>query len=161
MTPAAAPPPSPLAPSSPAPGDPRRRPRGRWPAWLRRGGPPGGLGWRRALLLRRVLAVALAVAALVLGLSPTGRAPVVPVVVAAAAVPAGGRLTPADLAVREWPAELVPAGAAHEVAAVDGRALVAAARVGEPITDARLAGVAPATDPTTAVVPVRLADPAV
>ncbi|MCO1658927.1 SAF domain-containing protein [Pseudonocardia humida] len=144
-----------------APGDPRRRPPGRRPAWLRRGGPPGRLGWRRALLLRRVLAAALAATALVLALSPAERVAVVPVVVAAADVPAGARLTAADLVVREWPAELAPAGVAHEVPALDGRSLVAAARAGEPITDARLAGAAPATDPGTAVVPVRLADPAV
>jgi len=154
----------PVAPPT-APDDPRRRPRGRSPAWSRRAGPrsrsPGRLGWRRALLLRRALAAALACAALVLALSPAGTAAVVPVVVAAADVPAGARLTPADLVVREWPAALAPAGVAHEVAALDGRSLVAAARAGEPLTDARLAGAAPVSEPGAAVVPVRLADPAV
>jgi Flp pilus assembly protein CpaB len=108
-----------------------------------------------------VLAVAAAVTALALALSPAEQAAVVPVVVAAVDVPAGGRLTPTDLAVREWPADLVPDGVVREVPALDGRSLVAAARAGEPITDARLTGAAPTTDPGTAVVPVRLADPAV
>ncbi|WP_214401877.1 SAF domain-containing protein, partial [Pseudonocardia lacus] len=107
-----------------------------------------------------LLAVALALAALVLALSPAEHAATVPVVVAAADVPVG-RLTPADLVVREWPAELVPEGVAHDVPDLDGRSLVAAARAGEPITDARLVGAAQETDPGTAVVPVRLADPAV
>jgi pilus assembly protein CpaB len=136
------------------------RPPGRWPAWLRRGAPPGRLGWRRSLLLRRLVAAALAVAALVLAVRPAEPGAVVPVLVAAADLPAGARLAPDDLAVRSWPAELAPAGALRELPA-DGRALVGAARAGEPITDARLAGADRATEPGTAVVPVRLADPGV
>jgi Flp pilus assembly protein CpaB len=110
------------------------------------------------LLLRRALAAALAGFALVLALSPPGSTPVVPVVVAAADLPAGAPLHAADLAVREWPAELAPGGAVRAVAELDGRSLVGAARVGEPITDARLAGAGPASGPDGAVVPVRLAD---
>jgi pilus assembly protein CpaB len=165
----AAPSTTPLPPAAPsiaphsAPGSPGRGPRPptRWPAWLRRGGPPGRLGWRRALLLRRLVAAALAGTALALALSPAERAAVVPVVVAAADLPAGDRLSPDDVAVRDWPAAVAPAGALREIPAVDGRSLVAAARAGEPITDARLAGTGPTSGPGSAVVPVRLADPAV
>lgn len=144
------PPQSPAGPD--VPGASRRSAR------LRRGPLPGRLGWRRGLLLRRALAAALAGFALVLALSPPGRTPVVPVVVAAADLPTGTPLHPADLAVREWPADLAPSGATRAVAEVDGRSLVGAARAGEPITDTRLAGAGPASGPDGAVVPVRLAD---
>jgi Flp pilus assembly protein CpaB len=60
------------------------------------------------------------------------------------------------------PDSLRPAGTLTTAESIDGRFLAGAARVGEPITDARLAGassVLHATgDPRTAVVPVRLAD---
>ena len=56
----------------------------------------------------------------------------------------------------------MPAGALREPAAAEGRVLVGAARAGEPITDVRLAGAAPAAPgPSAAAVPVRLADPGV
>lgn len=109
-------------------------------------------------MLRRALAAALAGAALVFALIPPVSTPAVPVVVAAADLPAGAPLRAVDLAVREWPADLAPRGAAPVVADVDGRSLVGAARAGEPITDARLAGAGPVSGPDGAVVPVRLAD---
>jgi pilus assembly protein CpaB len=142
-----------LAPHSPA-----GRPPSRLATPFRRGGPPGRLGWRRGLLLRRALAAALAVTALVLALAPTDTAAVVPVVVAAADLPSGSALHAGDLTVREWPAELAPGGAVRAVPDADGRSLVGAVRAGEPITDARLAGAVPVGGPDAAVVPVRLAD---
>ncbi|TQM05972.1 SAF domain-containing protein [Pseudonocardia kunmingensis] len=117
-----------------------------------------GPGWRRLALLRRVAAGLLALLALVLALAPESAG--VPVVVAASDVPAGSTLRAGDLAVRQWPAELVPAGALREPAAADGHVLVGAARAGEPLTDTRLAGPAAVfgAPPGAAAVPVRLAD---
>jgi pilus assembly protein CpaB len=119
-----------------------------------------GPGWRRVALLRRAAAGALALFALVLAVAPGSHTGGVPVVVAAADVAAGATLRPADLAVRRWPAELVPAGALRDPVGADGRVLVGAARTGEPITDARLAGPAAALGAPAgaAAVPVRLAD---
>jgi pilus assembly protein CpaB len=119
-----------------------------------------GPGWRRVALLRRVAAGALALLALVLAVAPGSGAGGVPVVVTATDVAAGATLHTADLAVRRWPAELVPAGALPDPAGADGRVLVGAARAGEPITDTRLAGPAAALGAPHggAAVPVRLAD---
>jgi len=100
----------------------------------------------------------LAVTALALALAPAGNTAVVPVVVAVADLPSGAPLRAADLAVREWPAELAPGGAVRAVPDADGRSLVGAVRAGEPITDARLAGAGPVGGPDAAVVAVRLAD---
>jgi pilus assembly protein CpaB len=119
-----------------------------------------GPGWRRIALLRRAAAGVLAAVALVLALAPGPDATGVPVLVAAADVAAGSTLASADLAVRRWPADLVPGGALPNAARAEGRVLVGAARVGEPITDTRLAGPAAAlgAPPGSAAVPVRLAD---
>lgn len=119
-----------------------------------------GPGWRRVALLRRVAAGALALLALVLAVAPGSASGGVPVVVAGADLPAGATLRAADLAVRSWPADLVPAGALADPVAADGRVLVGAARAGEPITDTRLAGPAAALGAPAgaAAVPVRLAD---
>src|SRR5918998_6063707 len=89
-----------------------------------------GPGWRRVALLRRLAAGVLATLALVLALAPGPDADGVPVVVAAADVAAGATLGPADLAVRRWPAELVPGGALPDPAGAEGRVLVGAARAG-------------------------------
>jgi pilus assembly protein CpaB len=119
-----------------------------------------GPGWRRLALVRRIAAGLLTVLALVLALAPGSGAAGAPVLVAMADVAAGSTLRAADLAVRRWPAELVPAGALRAVQAADGRVLVGAARAGEPITDVRLAGPAAALGAPAgaAAVPVRLAD---
>lgn len=120
--------------------------------------PLGTPGWRRTALLRRLAAGLLTVLALVLALAPRAAAGGTPVVVAAADLPAGSTLAPGGLAVREWPPELVPAGAVVAVADAAGRVLVGAARAGEPLTDARLTG-GTAVGGDDAAVPVRLADP--
>jgi pilus assembly protein CpaB len=119
-----------------------------------------GPGWRRIALLRRLAAGALALLALVLALAPGPGSDGVPVVVAAADVAAGSTLRAVDLTVRRWPAGLVPAGALREASAAEGRVLVGAARAGEPLTDARLAGPSAAfgAPAGAAAVPVRLAD---
>ena len=113
-------------------------------------------GWRRTTLLRRAGAGLLTALALALALAPQARG--TPVVVAAADLAAGSTLDAAALTVREWPPELVPAGAVPAVADAAGRVLVGAARAGEPLTDARLTGGA-ALPGDAAAVPVRLADP--
>jgi pilus assembly protein CpaB len=119
-----------------------------------------GPGWRRLALLRRSAAAVLAVVALVLALAPRTGSGGVPVVVAAVDLPAGSTLRTEQLALRDWPAELTPTAAVHEVAAADGRVLVGAARAGEPLTDVRLAGTGLALGggAGAAAVPVRLAD---
>ncbi|WP_219416243.1 SAF domain-containing protein [Pseudonocardia nigra] len=119
-------------------------------------------GWRRVALLRRVAAAGLVTLALVLALAPGAGVGGVPLVVVAADLPAGSTLSAADLTLRDWPADLAPAGALREVAAAEGRVLAGAARAGEPVTDVRLAGAGPAValagGPDAAAVPVRLAD---
>lgn len=119
-----------------------------------------GPGWRRVALARRFGAGLLAALALALALVP--RAPGVRVVVAAHDLAPGVRLAGADLVIREWPAEQVPAGAVHEPAAAEGRVLAGAARAGEALTDVRLVGAELAArlggSPHAAAVPVRLAD---
>jgi len=119
-----------------------------------------GPGWRRVVLLRRAAAGVLAALALVLALAPAPGSAGVPVVVTSVDVAAGSTLRAADLAVRHWPAELVPGGALPDPAGAEGRVLVGAARAGEPITDTRLAGPAAALGAPAgaAAVPVRLAD---
>lgn len=120
-----------------------------------------GPGWRRAALLRRWAAGLLAALALLLALAPPGGSQRVPVLVTTVDVAAGATLRAADMAVRQWPPELAPAGALPASAAAEGRILAGAARAGEPITDVRLAGTTAGAGPGAAAVPVRLADPGV
>jgi pilus assembly protein CpaB len=116
-------------------------------------------GWRRVALLRRAAAGLLCVLALLLALDPRAGPAGAAVVVAAADLPAGATVSAADLTVRSWPTELVPAGALQQVAAAEGRVLVGAARAGEAITDVRLVGAGPGPPGAGgAAVPVRLAD---
>jgi pilus assembly protein CpaB len=121
-------------------------------------------------LVRRVLAAALAVSALVLAVRPPPDGPVaaagpatVPVVVAAADLRPGLVLGPADLAVARWPADLAPEGLARSPTDLTGRALAGPLRAGEPVTDVRLVGpgLTALLDPGQQAVPVRLADLAV
>jgi pilus assembly protein CpaB len=118
---------------------------------------------------RRVLAVGCLLAAAVAGLQrpplasvPAGGAPAgVPVLVAAADLAAGARLTAADVRAVPIPDDLVPAGALRPSAGVLGRIVAGPMRRGEPLTDARLLGRGLATGlspPESVAVPVRLAD---
>lgn len=119
-----------------------------------------GPGWRRLVLVRRLAAAVLAGLALVLALAPRSDPTGVPVAVAVAELAAGSTVRAADLVVREWPADLVPAGALRDPASAAGRILVGAAHRGEPITDIRLvgAGASTGTGPDDSAVPIRLAD---
>jgi pilus assembly protein CpaB len=118
--------------------------------------------WRRAVLARRLAAAALLVLALTLALRPAD-AGAADVVVVARDVAPGAVLTGADLTVRRWPADIVPAGVVTTAEAAEGRVVAGALRAGEPVTDLRLAGPALAAaatgTPDAAAVPVRLADP--
>ena len=120
-------------------------------------------------LLRQVAAAALVCLALVLALRPPPSAPVVrgqatvPVVVAAADLPAGTVLTAGDLAAAELPSGLLPSGATADVAGLTGQLLAAPVRSGEPVTDVRLVGPGlwSAVPAGQVAAPVRLADLAV
>jgi pilus assembly protein CpaB len=126
----------------------------------------GPVGWRRALLLRRLAAGGLvALAAVVGGLgvaSPevTGS----PVVVAVRDLAPGIPLALSDVAVVDRPPDTVPGGAVTAPDAVVGGHLVGGVRAGEVLTDVRLVGPdaarASAGTPDAAGVPLRLADPA-
>lgn len=120
--------------------------------------------WSRALLARRVLAAALAVAAVVVALLPAAGDERVPVLVAARDLAPGTALGPADVVVAAWPPALAPAGALTAPAAVVGRLLAGPVAAGEPIGELRLVGSALAVvtgGPGASAVPLRPADPAV
>ena len=117
-------------------------------------------------LLRRLVAALLAAGALALALRPpeppaAAPPPGVPVVTAAADLPAGTPLTGASLTVAELPA--APAGTVADPGDLVGRVLAAPLRAGEPVTDVRLVGPGlTALLPAGQVAaPVRLADLAV
>jgi Flp pilus assembly protein CpaB len=121
-------------------------------------------------LVRRVLATALAIAALVLAVRPppgitaaAAEPSRVPVVVAGADLPAGALLLEHDLEVARWPADLVPAGAARAPDDLAGRTLAGALRAGEAVTDLRLVGpgLTSSLPPGQVAAPIRLADLAV
>lgn len=121
---------------------------------------------------RRLLALALLIAAAVLaqrgpGTAPAdaggGRVELTPVLVAAREIPAGTTITAADLAVGDLPPAAVPAGVLEPGDEPLGRLVAGPVRAGEPITDVRLVGAeltahAPAD---TVAVPLRLGDPGV
>ncbi|MEU4373569.1 SAF domain-containing protein [Pseudonocardia alni] len=120
--------------------------------------------WSRALLARRVLAAALAVAAVVVALLPAAGDERVPVLVAARDLAPGTALGPADVVVASWPPALAPAGALTAPDAVAGRLLAGPVTAGEPIGELRLVGSALAVvtgGPGASAVPLRPADPAV
>ncbi|HEY0814352.1 MAG TPA: SAF domain-containing protein [Pseudonocardia sp.] len=120
-----------------------------------------GPGWRRTLILRRTASALLVLLALITAVAPAPGSTRTPVVVAAVDLAAGRTIQAADLALRRWPAELVPAGSVRDPTAARGRVLVGAARAGEPITDVRLVGAGLLPGGQAAAVPVRLADAAV
>jgi Flp pilus assembly protein CpaB len=130
-------------------------------------------------LLRRVVAVGLMLAAVVMAFSTqtssardnkefesSGEE----TVISARDLPAGVSLTPEDLRVVAIPASLRPSGSFSKITMVTGNVLLAPARAGEPLTDRRLSaaiiGLAPPGKPAAgtlsrSVVPLRLADPAI
>ncbi|HWN33262.1 MAG TPA: SAF domain-containing protein [Pseudonocardia sp.] len=122
----------------------------------------GGLGWRRVVLARRVAAGLLVLAAIVLAVrAPPEVVGGTPVVVAVHELASGATVRPGDVALRRWPAELVPTAALGAVEQAEGRVLAGAASFGEPLTSVRFAGaeggrIAGGRD--TASVPIRLAD---
>lgn len=127
-----------------------------------------GLG--RTLILRRAAAVLLVLLAGALAArAPTSHAAErTRILVASHDLAAGDVLAAEDTAPRDVPVDQVPDGALRDPTAVQGRALSGASRKGEPITDVRVVepdvtaqGAAPAVDDEHAVVPVRVADPAV
>ncbi|MCG2621737.1 Flp pilus assembly protein CpaB [Arthrobacter sp. I2-34] len=85
----------------------------------------------------------------------------VPVVVAAADLPAGTVLTDAQLTEQRYPATTGPPGSAASPAGLVGRRLASALRAGSPVLDTSLVGPGLLTGrpPGTAAVPVRPADP--
>ncbi len=119
--------------------------------------------WRAFVVLHRVpliaVAVGLAVLAGLRAVSPPPPASTA-VVVAAHDLPGGRLLTESDLAVREVPTAVVPAGVAPDRSTITGRTLAAPVRAGEAITDRRV--LAPgllAAHPASVAVPVHVADP--
>ncbi|ANY06129.1 SAF domain-containing protein [Pseudonocardia sp. HH130630-07] len=135
-----------------------RGPRARWERTLR------GAVWSRTLLLRRLAALALAVAAVVVAVLPAAADERGDVLVAARDLEPGTVLRPADVRPVAWPAALVPGGALRVPAEADGRTVAGPVRSGEALTDLRLVGPETAVrtgGPGASAVPVRPADPAV
>lgn len=121
------------------------------------------LGGRRTRVLRRLLAIGLLIAAgAVASISPTSATEGTAVLVATRDLPAGARLTGADIAVaavRSPPDGLLDAGHPGDVA---GAVLSGSMRRGEILTDARIVGDrGPDPGPGRAAVPVPLTDAAV
>ena len=121
------------------------------------------------LAARRVAAAALAALALALALRPAPAPPGapteagVPVVVAAADLPAGTALSPGHLRVVHLPPDAAPDGALDQPELLVHRVLAGHVRRGEPISDARLVGAGLTTllPAGQVAAPVRLADLAV
>jgi len=86
----------------------------------------------------------------------------VPVVVVAQDLMPGHVLTPGDLTVADWPADLRPTGAVTDPTGLMGKALGAGMARGEPVTPARVRGPGLLTGarPGLVAAHVRLADPA-
>jgi Flp pilus assembly protein CpaB len=104
-------------------------------------GRPGTFGWRRVVLIRRVVAGGLVVGAVVLAIrDPQTEGRSQTVLVTARDVAPGSALSASDIQVRRWPADLVPKNALHSVDQATGRVLAGAAGAGELLTSHRLAG---------------------
>jgi Flp pilus assembly protein CpaB len=120
----------------------------------------------RAILSRhrRALAALFAASAAALALTGAHQRPRgVPVLVAAHDLRTGTIVGRGDVALREFPAGTVPAGAVRRA---EGRVVAGPVSRGEPLTDARFAlstpsGLFPTHDPAAVAVPIRLADAAV
>lgn len=123
-----------------------------------------GPAWARTLLLRRLAAGVLVLAAVVVAVLPDGAEARVPVLVAARDLAPGTPIGPAELTVAGWPPALVPTGALRAPAEASGRSPAGPVRAGEPLTDLRLIGPALAVrtgGPGASAVPLRPADPGV
>ena len=124
-------------------------------------------GWLRVRSLRRLVAAMLLLLAVMLALHPggTASAPTAMAVVATKDLPAGTAVAPGDVALRQVVRAALPNGVFTSVDAVVGQVLGGPARTGEMLTDVRMVGPANTRlatgDPSAAVVPIRLADPAV
>lgn len=116
-------------------------------------------GWHR-----RLLAAALAAAAVAFGLEAMEppAAPHVRVLAADTDLTGGATLSTDDVRVAMLPPEAVPAGVLSAGTDVTGRVLAAPVRAGEPLTDVRLVGPALVEGYGAGLVaaPVRIADPA-
>jgi Flp pilus assembly protein CpaB len=113
---------------------------------------------RTVLGRRRLLAAGCGAVAVVCGVQaarPDAGA-TVPVRVAAHDLPSGTVLTPDDLVVRRYPADVAPVGTTVQAV---GRTLAAPVREGEPVTDVRLlTPTLVAAYPDRVALPVRIAD---
>lgn len=151
-------------------GPPVREPRERPPHRIQRLLPAGLVGagrrptWQRTRL-RRLISAGLVATAAWLAMSafipqPTPRG--VPVVVVAQDLTAGHVLTRGDLAVSDWPSDLVPGRAEADPTTLVGRALGAGMSRGEAVTAARIRGPGLLTGTPAGLVAahVRLTDPA-
>ena len=124
-------------------------------------------GHRRSLLLRRLLAAALVLAAVVSVVrSATAEHP--RIVVFAQAVAAGASLGEDDVMLRSVPADLIPDSALTDPQQAIGLVATAAADAGEPVTGSRLigpelinalVGLGDEGPSSATMVPVTLADP--
>ncbi|MCT2339072.1 SAF domain-containing protein [Corynebacterium sp. p3-SID1056] len=123
-------------------------------------------GYRRTVLLRRVLAALLIIAALCSTFIRASHTDPVAVVFARD-VPAGTRLAAEDVKIVRVPKEVLPANALTDTSLAHAHILAAAAAAGEIVTTTRLVGPdlvsdlvadAPAGEPFT-MVPIPLAEP--
>ncbi|MFI7581582.1 SAF domain-containing protein [Kocuria kalidii] len=127
---------------------------------------PLSLHLRSALSRRRRVLAALLLGAsvglVVLQLGPP-RTRTVPVVTAAAAMPAGTVVSPEQLAVAAYPHGLAPEGAVPDPAELSGRVLAGAAGPGQPLTETSLVGPGLLTgqDHGVTAVTLRIDDPGV
>jgi Flp pilus assembly protein CpaB len=118
-------------------------------------------GWSRIFAVRRLVAGALVLLALLVAVRPS-RAPDAPMLVAHHDLAPGTVLSTSDIKLVRAPPSLVPAGALTDPLSAAQRVLAGAAAAGEPITSARLLGPEntrlTAGGPDAAAVPIRLAD---
>jgi Flp pilus assembly protein CpaB len=118
-------------------------------------------GWSRIFAVRRLVAGALVLLALLVAVRPSS-APDAPMLVAHHDLAPGTVLSTSDIKLVRAPPSLVPAGALTDPLSAAQRVLAGAAAAGEPITSARLLGPEntrlTAGGPDAAAVPIRLAD---
>ncbi|MDJ0393972.1 SAF domain-containing protein [Rhodococcus sp. G-MC3] len=119
-------------------------------------------GWTRTILLRRLGAGALALAAVVLYVQDAAAADRVSVVVAARDLKPGIKLEAGDVRIAEYSPAIVPAGAVVDVGDVLTHTVAGPIRAGEPLTDLRLLSSRLAESAVEGqdarVVPIRLTD---